>query len=159
MGSNAGIVYLSYSVVVVTQNNSYIDLVTTVTNNLIDYTQFTYYFTLSSKFVFGQGTHQVNNFIQWITTPGGTCGSEQWYWIMLNVSIVVGTSQVRVPYYQDNDVLNVKMNVLIVAEQLGNQSATFYSTYTQFGDFTYSTIDHYSPHFINNFGINTTAFG
>ena len=38
VGSNAGIVYLSYSVVVVTQNNSYIDLVTTVTNNLIDYT-------------------------------------------------------------------------------------------------------------------------
>lgn len=159
VGSNAGIVYLSYSVVVVTQNNSYVDLVTTVTNNLIDYSEFTNYFMVTSKFVFGQGTHQVNNFIQWMTTPGGTCGSGQWYWIMLNVETISGTSQVKVPYYQDNDVLNVKMNVLIVAKQLGSQNATFYSTYSQLGDFTYGTISNYSPYFTYNLGINTTDFG
>ena len=159
VGSNAGIVYLSYSVVVVTQNNSYVDLVTTVTNNLIDYSEFRNYFTVTSKFVFGQGTHQVNNFIQWITTPGGTCGNAQWYWIMLNVETITGTSEVKVPYYQDNDVLNVKMNVLIVAQQLGSQSAIFYSTYSQMGDFTYGSISSYSPYFTYNLGINTTAFG
>ena len=51
------------------------------------------------------------------------------------------------------------MNVVIVAQDVGSQQAAFYSTFSQFGDFGYSTIDHYSYYFRYNFYLNSTLFG
>lgn len=135
-------------------------MLTVTKSGLYTYGQFTKSFSVySSKFTFGSSTHQVNNFIQWITTPGGTCGSAQWYWVMLDLETVSGTSQIKVPYYIDNDLESVKMNILIIAKQTSSFHVNVYSTYSQNGIFKYSTIDHLSSRFSNNLGIDTALFG
>ena len=56
---------------------------------------------------------------------------------MLRVETVNGTSVIRVPYYQDNDIETIKVNILIVSQQIGNETANFYSAYAQDGIFSY----------------------
>ena len=124
------------------------------------YKLFTKYIeVISTKFTFGSSTHQVNHFIQWISTVNSRCGYNAWYWIMLRGSTLAGTSIVRMPYYLDNDILSVKVNVLIVSKQIGSQNASFYSTYSQTGSFKYSSVSSYSYQFTYNFGLNASQFG
>ena len=78
---------------------------------------------------------------------------------MLRVETVNGTSVIRVPYYQDNDIETIKVNILIVSQHIGNETANFYSAYAQDGSFSYSTIVAYSKHFSTNFGINSSLYG
>ena len=78
LGSYAGIVFVEYGVVVITRNSSHLELlsVTQKASNLTPYDQFGKFFSVnSSKFVFGYRTHNVNPFIQWISTKNNACGT------------------------------------------------------------------------------------
>ena len=119
LGPSSAIIYMAFSVIVITQNNSFLELLTVVKSNLIDYSEFTNYFEVSSsKFTFDSSSFQVDAFIQWITTVNNDCGNQKWYWTMLRVEVVNGTSVVRVPYYQDNDIDKIKVNIIIVSQQI-----------------------------------------
>ena len=141
-----------------TANNSYLEVLTVVQSNLTTYSQFQNSFSVASnKFTFSSSSHQVNNFIQWVTSSTSSCGVA--YWLMLQLEPIYGTSSIRIPYYVDVDIIEVKMNIVIVTKQFGAQLGTFYALYSQVGSFSYSTVRSYDEEFYYNFGLNTTRFG
>ena len=66
----------------------------------------------------------------------------------------------RFPYYIENYIAEIKMNILIVSRQIGSQKATFYSTSLQFGTINVTYFKLFSNKgFKHNFGINRYLFG
>ena len=78
---------------------------------------------------------------------------------MLKLEPIYGTSSIKIPYYVDADIIEVKMNIVSVTKQFGGQLGTFYALYSQVGSFSYSTVRSYDEEFYYNFGLNTTRFG
>ena len=109
-----GIVYMSFSIVIVTENNNYVELLPIRAPALKQQSFFSrsvYIEANSTKFTFGRTNNPyVNHFIQWIQPQ--TC-SGSYYFETLDL-ITSGTPSIRIAY-RSSATFDVKVFVLLVA--------------------------------------------
>jgi hypothetical protein len=159
IGSDAGIVFLAFSVVIVTQDSSNVELLTiTSTNHTPGVT--TDLYANSSKFNFddyGGSPHMVY-FMQWVTGQDGP-SNETWinyYSYCYGYSYAPSNNfSYEIAIYCTGNALyltGIKAGVLLVNNVFDTAGTAVYSYYSQYGD-------HLNKFFIYNMGVPYADFG
>ena len=160
--STSGIICLTFSIVLVTENNNFVELITLSKTNINPGAEPILYAN-SSKFDFSSSDEDDGPltffFYQWVTGKGGYSNSYVNYWTYLSL-YTHALSSFR-SYELELDfrwvgsriyMTSVKGAILIVSRTINNSAIASYQTYSTDGS-------SQTKYFKNNLGVNTQTFG
>ena len=156
---DGGIVYLAFSVVVITGNSSYLELITVSSPVGSSRQTGLNFYVNSSLFSFGGPDAPIaTRMYQWLGGVDYNTSSYHNYWA--NVKLITygpssgKTYEMRIYFSMGGRVYfsGVKVNVLLVARAIGNSSTAVFSSWT-------STGQSYYRRFSPNLGVPTPYFG
>ena len=156
VGTNAGIIYLSFSIVIVTSNSSAdLEIVTLQGTNLTAGLYVNLY-TNSSNYNFTDEIPTYFSFYQWVTGEAANTSSTINYWTQVYVDLYShssgATHEIWISFWIGWDIYmtGVKINVVMVSPFInGAVTAVYY-------DYAYA--DGYSSYLQTNLGVNTSLF-
>jgi hypothetical protein len=154
-GPDAGIVIIAFSIIVMTQNSSDLELITFSDTTLANVSNFSY-FANSSKFQLGSIAPYNIHSVQWVTGDQNTSSFVN-YWFYTNLTIAdvsLWGYYLKLIIYTDTGTFmtGFKINVLLVSRLVNEVEVAYYTVITQTGQFLDKT-------FIYNLGVSTELFG
>ena len=154
--SEAGIIFLAFSVVVVTEENPYVELMLFNSTTLTPGSS-PLFLANSTKFNLTGSTESPASvvFYQWVTGRGGYSSSSINYWTDISFSTTYSRpSEVRITLSLGSSIYmtGVKLAILMVSKVINSSTVNIYETYSMDGIY-------YSRIFNSNLGVNTTLFG
>ena len=157
-GSSSGIIYMAFSVIIITQNTNNIQKIVLTKTGLSTGSDPTYYLN-SSKFNFNTNSDQrptITHFYQWVTA-GYSYSSYFTYWTRAQIDVLdsSSSSELSVKIYAYSPYLTgFKLIILLVSKTIGSQQTAQYSTRFQEGSvFDEDDIFNY------NLAVPTNIFG
>ena len=140
--SQSGIVFLAFSLVIVTQDVSYLEQIVLSSTSLVSGSSLTLYAS-SSKFAFGNSaTEPVSSyFFQWVTWQNSPYSHTQ-YGASINFNTYSSSSsgEIRFLIYTNNNIYmtGVKVVVILISKAIGSQGTSFFkrSYYTYYSVIT-----------------------
>jgi hypothetical protein len=151
---DASLITLTFSVIVITQDNSYVELGTLASTTSPDRSNGLNIYGSSSKFTFGGTTDPyVMDFFSWIT-GGSLYYSTSSYKASMTLNKIIGTSIYYITFSTSNSLWmsGVSVNVLFVTRQIGGIDIPTYN-YLASGGSTLSLT------FVTDFGIPISDYG
>lgn len=125
VGSQSLLTYISFSVIVITQDTNSIEILTVEASNITVTSSNNYAINvLSNKFNLSGSNYNLNHFFEWITGEMQSDSASYNYWSYAYAKVVPETNQVKVSFWTSYLVYmtGFKVNLVLVAKNTGNNT-------------------------------------